>query len=171
MNYGAFSGQVFYQHGAFWVTVAVAIFAILAGRQISRLIGGMLDGRAASVSAALAEAAQLKTEAEAMLAAARARQVQAEEDARQILATAHIEATSLAASLAADAEATAKRRERMAIERIAAAEASAVAEIRAAAIDIATAAAKSMLADTFDAQADGAMIDRAISAAPAALRG
>ena len=82
-----------------------------------------------------------------------------------------MEAASLAASLAADAEASAKRRERMAIERIAAAEASAVAEIRATAIDIATAASAALLADTFGAEADAPLLDKAIAAAPAALRG
>ena len=170
MNYGAFTGVVFYAHPSFWVAVAVVIFAIVAGRQIARVIAAMLDDRTAAVQTALAEAAQLKAEAEAMLAAAKTRQAQAEEDAKQILATAHVEAASLAASLAADAEATAKRRERMAIERIAAAEASAVAEIRATAIDIATTASKALLADTFGAEADAALIDRAISAAPSALR-
>jgi F-type H+-transporting ATPase subunit b len=171
MNYGAFAGQAFYQHGAFWVFVAVAIFALAAGRQIARAIAGLLDERTASVSAALAEAAQLKAEAETILADARARQKQAEEDAKSILDTAHVEAASLAAALAAEAEATAKRRERMALDRIAAAEASALAEIRATAIDVATAASTTLLAETFGPQADAALIDKAIAAAPTALRG
>src|ERR1700733_11298404 len=105
MNYGAFAGHAFYEHGSFWVFIALVIFAIVAGRQIARIIGAMLDERGVSVSAALAEASQLKTEAEAMLAEARKRQAQAEEDAKAILETAHVEAASLAASLAADAEA------------------------------------------------------------------
>ncbi|HYP62476.1 MAG TPA: F0F1 ATP synthase subunit B [Acidocella sp.] len=171
MNYGAFTGQAFYQHGAFWVFVAVAIFALVAGRQIARAIAGLLDKRTASVSAALAEAAQLKAEAEAMLADAKDRQKQAEEDAKKILETAHVEAASLAAALAAEAEASAKRRERMALDRIAAAEASALAEIRATAIDVATAASTTLLAETFGPQADAALIDKAIAAAPTALRG
>jgi len=170
MDYGALTGQIFYLHGSFWVFVAVAIFAAFAGRKIGAVTTAMLDGRAASVSAALAEAAQLKAEAEALLADAKARQAQALEDAKRILETAHVEAASLAASLAADSHATAKRRERLAIERIEAAEASAVAEVRAAAIDIATAAATALLSDTFDASADATLIDKAIAAAPAALR-
>ena len=171
MNYGAFTGQAFYLHGSFWVLIAVVIFVLAAGRQIGRIIGAMLDERGAAVSAALAEASQLKSEAQAMLAEAKTRQLQAEEDARKILETAHVEAASLAAGLAAEAEASARRREKMALERIAAAEASAVAEIRATAIDIATAASTALLTDTFGAQADAALIDRAIAGAPAALRG
>jgi F-type H+-transporting ATPase subunit b len=171
MEYHALSGAAFYLHGAFWVFVAVAVFVLVAGRQISRVIAAMLDERGASVSAALAEAAQLKAEAETILADARARQQQAQLDAKAILETAHVEAASLAASLAAEAEASAKRREQMAIDRIAAAEASAVAEIRATAIDIATAATTALLADTFGPDADAPLLDKAIAAAPAALRG
>jgi len=170
MEYQALSGAAFYAHGAFWVFVAVAIFALIAGRKIMAAIGSMLDARAKSVSDALAEAAQLKAEAEVILADAKARQAQAMEDAKQILETAHQEAASLAAALAAEAEATAKRRERMAMERIAAAEASAVSEVRAAAIDIATAASAALLRDELGAQGDAALIDRAISGVPGALR-
>lgn len=171
MQYEAFSGKIFYLHGVFWVLVAVVTFAVIAGPQIMRVIIGMLDARTAQVKAALEEAAQLKAEAQALLAAAKARQAEAEADARAILETAHIEAASLAASLAAEAEAAAKRREHMALERIRAAEASAVAEIRAAAIDIATMASTNVLADGFGADADAGLLDRAIAGAPAALRG
>lgn len=170
MEYQALSGAAFYTHGSFWVLVAVVIFAIVAGKKIGAAVTALLDARAEAVSTALAEAAQLKTEAEALLADAKARQVQAEEDAKQILATAHVEAASLAAGLAADAQATAKRRERMALDRIAAAEASAVAEIRAAAIDIATSASAALLRDSFGADADAALIDRAIAGTVGALR-
>ena len=76
----------------------------------------------------------------------------------------------MAAALAVEAQATAQRRERMAMERIAAAEASAVNEVRAAAIDIATAASAQLLRDTFGAAADAAMIDQSITGVPAALR-
>lgn len=170
MIYGALSGEAFYLHGAFWVAIAVVIFAAVAGRQVWRMIANLLDARTASVTAALAEAAQLKQEAQAILADAKARQAQAEADAKAILETAHVEAASLAAALAAEAEASAKRREKMAVDRIAAAEASALAEIRAVAIDVATSASAALLADQFGPAADAALLDNAIAGAPAALR-
>jgi F-type H+-transporting ATPase subunit b len=170
MEYQAFAGGPFYTHGSFWVFVAVVIFAVLAGRKIVTAITSMLDARAASVSAALAEAAQLKREAEVILADAKARQAQAVEDAKLILASAKAEAARLASSFAAEAEASAKRRERMALERIAAAEASAVKEVRAVAIDVATAASAAILGESFGAQADASIVDHAIAAVPAALR-
>lgn len=169
MEYQALYGTP-WQHGSFWVFIAIVIFVVLLGRKILAAINAMLDARTQSVQAALDEAAKLKAEAEAMLKDAKARQAQAAEDAKQILASAKTEAARMAAELAAEAEATAKRRERMAVERIAAAETAAVNDVRAVAIDIATAASAALLREGFGAEADAAMIDQAIAGAPAALR-
>ncbi len=106
-----------------------------------------------------------------MLADAKARQQQATQDAHEILAAAHDEALRLAADLRRDAQAAAQWRERLALERIAAAETAAVTEIRAAAIDIAHRATAETLRDTLDAEADATLFDRAISDLPRALRG
>ncbi len=157
-------------HGTFWVLVAVVIFAVLAARKLWAAIAGMLDARTRHIRETLAEAAQLKEEAEAMLAEAQARQAQAAADAKMILQTAHEEAARLAAELAGEAEATAARRERMALERIAAAEAQALKEVRAIAVDVATAASVRMLRENFGASADAALLDHAIQALPTALR-
>jgi F-type H+-transporting ATPase subunit b len=157
-------------HGSFWVAVAVVIFAFLAGRPIVAAITGMLDARTKAVQAALDEAAQLKVEAEVILAQAKAAQAQALIDAQAILESAHESAERLAAELATSAKNAAKWRERMALERIAAAEAAAVHDVRAAAIDIATAASSALLRDNFDAKADAAILDQAILGVPAALR-
>ena len=170
MEYHALQGQ-FWASGTFWVFVAILIFAILAGRKLVKALTNMLDARTIAVQAALDEAAQLKAEAEAMLADARQKQVQAAEDAKQILANAHAEAQRLAAELAADAEAAARRREQMAMERIKGAEAAAVKEVRAAAIDIATTASAAIMRDTVSNDTDAALIDHAITALPKALRG
>ena len=56
------------------------------------------------------------------------------------------------------------------MQRIAAAEASAIAEVRNTAADIAATAARAVLAETMDATADGAMIDRSVADLPRALR-
>jgi F-type H+-transporting ATPase subunit b len=159
-----------WQHGAFWVTVAILIFAVAFGTRIARPLTGMLDGRTNAVRAALDEAARLKAEAEAMLEAAKRRQAQAEADAKDILETARAEAARMAADLTKEAQDLAKWRERLAIERITAAEAAAVTEVRTAAIDIAAAAARHLLRDHFDAESDTALIDQAIAGAPEALR-
>lgn len=159
-----------WEHGSFWVFIAIVIFALLAGRKIAAALTHMLDARSKAVRAALDEAAALKREAEAMLAQARAAQAQAHKDAAEILDYAKAEAARIAAELAAEATASAARRERMALERIAAAEAQALNDVRNAAIDIATAASAAVLRDGLDANADAAMIDHAIAGIPAALR-
>jgi F-type H+-transporting ATPase subunit b len=169
MEYQAFHA-VPWQHGSFWVLVAIVIFVGLAGRKILGAINKMLDDRANEVRAALDEAAALKAEAEAILEDAKKRQVQAAKDAKLILASAKDEAARMAAELAADAQANIKRRERMAFERIAAAEATAIRDVRAAAIDIATTAAASVLRESVSPADDSPLIDHAITGVPAALR-
>jgi len=169
MEYQAFHA-VPWQHGSFWVLAAIVIFAVFFARKIVTPINTMLDGRAKTVRDALAEAAQLKAEAEAMLADAKTRQAQANQDAEDILASAQREAARLSESLLAEAQATAKRRERLALDRIAAAEKAALAEVRSVAIDVATAASASLLKSGFAADTDAAMIDQSITALPAALR-
>ena len=64
---------------------------------------------------------------------------------------------------------SARRRERMAHERIAAAEQAAVNEVRQTAADIATRAAQDVIAATLSPEDDARIIDRAIAGLPAAL--
>jgi F-type H+-transporting ATPase subunit b len=169
MEYQAFHALP-WQHGSFWVAVAIGIFVLLFGRKIFLPIAAMLDQRTLAVREALAEAARLKAEAEAMLRDATARQEQAMKDARQIVEMAHEEAARARAELTAEAHATAERRKQLALQRIAAAEKSAVNDVRLAAIDIATAAASATLRAGIGAGIEGAMIDQAIAGVPAALR-
>jgi F-type H+-transporting ATPase subunit b len=160
----------FWQTGTFWVAVAVFIFfAAISGKAWS-LATGILDKRAETIRTALDEAAILKAEAEAMLADARQRQAQAIEDAAKIIDLANAEAARMADELAKDARAVARRRERMALDRVAAAEKAALADVRNVAIDVATTAVAEMLRTGYAADTEPAQIDRAIAAIPAALR-
>jgi F-type H+-transporting ATPase subunit b len=155
--------------GTFWVTIAVLAFLGVFGRKIALPVNNMLDGRAAGIRAALDEAAQLKAEAQTMLADAKRRQEQAIADAQAILASAHAEATRMAEELAKEAEATAKRRKHMAQERIAAAEKAALQEVSNIAVDVATAAVAQLLRNGFAADENDSMIDHAIAGLPSAL--
>lgn len=152
-----------------WVAVAFLIFVVLFGRRLWAALAGMLDRRAQAVRAELAEAARLKQEAEAMLADARTRREQALADAQRLLEGAKAEAARLSAAAATEAEAAAKRRERMALDRIAAAEKAAVAEVTSAAIEVASQAAERVIRQTLGQQEDAALVDRAISSLPATL--
>lgn len=163
--------EVLWLDPKFWVAVSFIIFVALVGRRAWALLTGMLDGRADKVRAELAEAARLRGEAEVMLKQAEADRAAAAKEAEAMLARARAEATHVAQAAAAEAEASAKRRERMAMDRIAAAEASAVSEVRQAAAEVATAAARKVIAERVTAEADVALIDSAVADLPRALRG
>jgi F-type H+-transporting ATPase subunit b len=162
MQTEAFAG-VFYLRPVFYVAVAFILFFLIFGRLLARTIASTLDNRIEAVKAELEEAARLRQEAEAMLADAQVQRRTAIEQAQQMLAYAQDEARRLAASMAADAEAAAKRREKMALDRIAAAEHAVVTELRVAAIDLATAATEQVLAATLTPEADATLIDRSIA--------
>lgn len=154
-----------------WVTVAFVLFFVVFGKRIfGPLIAG-LDNRATRIRAQLDEAARLRAEAEAMLKDAQARREAALRDAQAMLDRARDEATRAAEQARADAEAASRRRERMASDRIQAAEAAAVAEVRRAAVDVATQAATRVLGSHVSADADASLIDRSLSSLPAALSG
>jgi F-type H+-transporting ATPase subunit b len=169
MEYQAFHA-VPWQHGSFWVMVAIVIFVVLFAKKIVQPVLAMLDSRTASVQTALEEAAALKREAEALLADAKVRQAKAISDAETILAQAEAEAARTREQLGAEARAVARRRERLALDRIAAAEKAALEEVRSVAIDVATSTAATLLRTGFAADQREAMVDHAISGIPSALR-
>ena len=154
----------------FGVAVSFAIFAALAIKLAWGKVAAMLDGRGQRIAAELAEAARLRHEAEDMLRQAEAERQAALAEAAALIERAKAEAERVAANAAADALAQAARREKMAMDRIAAAEASAVAEVRSAAAEVATMAARNLIAETFSAEDDAAMIDQAVTELPKALR-
>ncbi len=153
-----------------WVLIPFLVFVVLVARRIWRAIAAALDARAAVVRAEIEEAQRLREEAESMLAQARAERDEALAESKRVLERAHAEAARVAEATLAEAEASAKRRERMALDRIAAAERAALTDMRRLATDIATAAAERVLASDVDASADAALVERAISELPRALR-
>src|SRR5205823_9692774 len=117
--------------GEFWVLLAVVIFAVAVWKPARRAVLGGLDARAARIAAELDEAKKLREEAEALLAQYRRQQQEAAVQAEAILAHAREEAVRVAAQGAKDLDAALARRQRLAEERVAQAEAKALAEIRA----------------------------------------
>lgn len=152
-----------------WVALAFIVFFVLFGKKLWGALAGMLDERAAKIRAELDEAARLRNEAEAMLKDAQARREAATVEAQQMLAGAKAEAARLAQAAAAEAEASAKRREQMALDRIAAAEKAAIDEVRVTAAEVATVAARQVIADGLSATADERLVDQAIAQLPTAL--
>jgi F-type H+-transporting ATPase subunit b len=152
-----------------WVGVAFVIFFLIFGKKLWGVIAGMLDGHAAAIRAELDEAARLRQEAEAMLADARVQREAALRAAEDMMTRARDEAARVASAARDEAAASAVRRERLAMDRIAAAEKAAVTEVKVAAADIAARAAAKIIEQQFNADADSPAIDRAIQGLPVAL--
>ena len=154
-----------------WVSVAFTIFFLIFGRKLWVAVTGVLDKRAIQIRNELDEAARLRREAEALLVEAKARREAALRDAEVMLASARQEAARVGEAARAEAAAAASRRERMALDRISAAEKAAITDVRLAAADVAARAAGEVIAHGFDAEADGHLIDQSIQSLPAALSG
>ncbi len=152
-----------------WVVLAFLLFFIIFGKRLWGALAGMLDARAAAVRAEMDEAARLKSEAETMLKDAEAARAKALADAKSLIEGAAAEATRVAEATRAEAAASAQRREQMALDRIAAAQKQAVDEVRTAAAELATIAARQVIAEGLSPEAGAALIDQAIARLPAAL--
>ncbi|WP_428395441.1 F0F1 ATP synthase subunit B [Lichenicoccus sp.] len=153
----------------FWYTVAFVLFFVLLGPRLFRPVMAILDNRARQIRQDLDEAARLKREAEQMLAEARREREAALVEARQMIERSHQEAVRIAEAARREAELSAQRRERMAHDRIHAAERAAVTELRTRAAQLASEAARDVVATLLTAETDAALIDRAIAGLPAAF--
>jgi F-type H+-transporting ATPase subunit b len=133
----------------FWVAVAFVAFIGMLGYigVHTRLLKG-IDERRERIKSELDEARRLKAEAEALLATYRRRQQEAEREAETIVASAKGEAERLAAEAEAKIEEFIARHTKMAENKIAQAEAQALADVRAAAAEVAVAAAEAILSRT-----------------------
>ena len=146
-----------------WVAVAFVIFIVVAAKPIFRFIAKALDDRAARIKGQLDEARALREEAERMLAEYQRKQREALKEAEDIVARAREEAGRLQREAAANLDAAFKRREKMAMDKIAQAESQAVADVRNQAVDIAIAAATKLLKENIDAGKSDEIIDSAIA--------
>jgi len=153
----------FLRNPEIWVAVAFVIFVGLAAKPIARAIAKGLDGRAARIKAQLDEARALREEAERLLADYQRKQHDALKEAEDIVARARDEAGRLTREAAANLDAAFKRREKMALDKIAQAESQAVADVRNQAVDIAIAAATKLLKENIDAGKGDEIIDSAIA--------
>ncbi len=162
--------MAFFSEARSWVSIAIVLFFVLFGRKLWAAIAGMLDGHAAAIRAELAEAQRLRREAETMLADATQRREKAIAEAKRMLEGARDEAARVTSEAAAEATRVAERRERMAHDRIAAAEKAAIAEVRLAAAEVAAVASEQVIRSTLSGAESDALVDRAIAQLPAALR-
>lgn len=125
----------------------ILFFGILIYYKVPGLLGGLLDKRADQIKTELEDARRLREEAQALLADYQRRARDAEDEAAGIVAQAKADAEAMASEAKAALDDMVERRTKLAEDKIAQAEAVAIADVRAAAADAAIAAAGSVLAD------------------------
>lgn len=151
-----------------WIGLAI-FFAICWKMGAHTTLLGALDARGRRIETELAEAKRLREEAQALVAEYKRKQSAAEKEAADIVASAKADAERLALEAKAKMEDFVARRTQMAETKIAQAEAQALAEVRAAAADVAANAASAMLADMASGKGGEALIASGIAEVKAKL--
>lgn len=159
----------FYLSAEFWVAIGFVIFVVLVGRTAYRVVTVALDDRANKIRQQIDEAARLAEEAQQMLAVYERKRREATEEAQALLDQARRQADLMEERANQDLERALKRREEVAMERIAQAELAAVAEVRATAVEVAVEATRRLLATEVSTKQANALIDQAIAELPKKL--
>jgi F-type H+-transporting ATPase subunit b len=151
--------------GAPWFVAAamVAVILIIVWKKVPSAIGHALDKRIDSIRSQLAEAAQLRREAEALRAEYEAKAAAADAERQTLLDRARQEAQAIVDQAKADTASLIERRSRLAEDKIAAAERQAIDEVRNRAAAAAAAAAAKLIGEELGADADKAMVDKTIA--------
>lgn len=133
----------------FWVAVAfVILMGVFVWLGVHRTVLKALDHRAERIKAELDDARRLKEEAAKVLAEYKARHASAEREAQEIVTNARAEAERIAAEARSKMEDFIARRTKTAESKIVLAEAQALADVRAAAVEAAVAAASTVLSQS-----------------------
>jgi F-type H+-transporting ATPase subunit b len=151
------------------VAIAFVIAIVVVSKKVWLALSGLLDERAAKIKAELDEAQRLKDDAQKMLGQFQRKQRDALQEAEAIVAHAREESQRYAERAQRELEAAIERRERLAAERVALAEAKAIAEVRNTAVDIAISAARRVIAERLGDAQRNSLVDQAIAELPQRL--
>ena len=130
----------------FWVLISfLAFVGLLVYYRVPMMVGKMLDDRADMIRKELDEARRLREDAQSLLEEYQRKAREADVEAHTIIEQAKREAETLAAESRKALVESLERRSKIAEEKIARAEAQALSEVRAAAVETALTAAKEIL--------------------------
>jgi len=147
-----------------WVAIAfIILMGLFAYLGIHRTVLKALDNRSARIKAELDDARRLKDEAAKVLAEYKSRRASAEREAEEIVTAAKAEAQRIAAEAKAKMEDFVARRTKTAENKIALAEAQAVADVRAAAAEAAVAAASTVLSQSVKGEVADDLLTKGIA--------
>ncbi len=154
----------------FWALISLIIFlGIIVYMKVPGMIAKSLDTRADRIRNELDEARRLREEAQQLLAEYQRKRKDAEKEASELIAAAEHEAAGLVADARQKTEDYVQRRTAMAEQKIALAESEAVNEVRRQAIDIAVAAAETLIAEKVDDEKAGALFSESVKELKAKL--
>jgi len=155
---------------SFWALMALIVFlGILIYLKVPAMITKNLDDRASAITTELDEARKLREEAQTILAEYQRKRKEAESEAGEIVAAARREAEALAADARKKTEEFINRRTIMAENKIAQAEVQALGDVKAAAVDMAIAAAQTIVAGKVSGASADKIIDSSIAEVKARL--
>ena len=148
---------------SFFAMLGLVIFVVLIiAIGVPGIIAKMLDGKIKQIEDDIAEAKRLREEAAALLVEYEQKRAAAEQEAEGIVTAAKAEAERLTAEAQASLADLVTRRTKNVEDKIAQAEAQAIAEVRARSADIAIEAARTVLSDEMNKNG-GKVIDAAIA--------
>ena len=153
----------------FWVAVGFIILVLVISKRGWGAIKDGLDARAERIRSSLDDATRLREEAQHLLAEYQRKQRDAAKEIDDLLAAARAEAERAGVNAKEALETLVKRREQLAIDKIAQAEADALQAVRNTAVDVAIAATSKLLSDKLDSTAASGLVDNAIAELPQKL--
>lgn len=153
-----------------WVLVSFILFiALVIYMKVPAMVTKALDDRADQIAKELEEAQKLREEAQALLADYQRRQRDAEKEAEAIVTQAMSEAENFAEEARAKLKESLERRTKLAEDKIDQAEAQALKDVRAAAVDLSIAAAEKLIAQEVGGKKAEALIEQSIKDVQAKL--
>ena len=153
----------------FWVAIGFIVLMLAIAKKGWTAIKGGLDARAQRIRTSLDDAARLREEAQHLLAEYQRKQRDAAKEIDGLLAAARSEAERSSVNAAEALEVLVKRREQLAIDKIAQAEADALQAVRNTAVDVAIAATRKLLGDKLGVTTASGLVDNAIAELPQKL--
>lgn len=145
-----------------WITLAFILFMAGFIRYALPFILRALDARSQRIRDELAEAMRLREQAQAMLAEYQKKQKDMLAEAEAILQRAEVETEAMREQAQRDLQEAIERRTKQAHDKIARAEAEAMADLQSRMVDISVAASRYLLREQLDDASRDDLIDRAL---------
>jgi F-type H+-transporting ATPase subunit b len=155
--------EPFYANPSFWVGAAFVVFiGVLVYYKVHAKIVEALDLRAAKIKEEIETAQRLRDEAQSLLASYERKQRDALKEAEEMLEQARAQAARERENARRKLDDAVARREQLALEKIALAEAQAQKDVRDAAVEAALAAARDAIAQGLTPDRSAALLDESI---------